>query len=475
MIRLRFAFPAVFSVVLFSSCATFHSLPQFVDRSPSPYREIAAEENVAPPADLVWVPHPCPQFKGIPFRKYQAFALDKTNGNFFARLSEKEQGIKQNLKPNGKNAYETVEEFLEDKGITKACALVQANPDISPAPAPPSSSKKSKPRDAQVPPGQVYQAPIELDVHLYYQPLFDDTTTGRSLKAKMTNFLSKPHLQKVQAADQVVEDCPATLEEGQVCVSPKIWSYKNAREEMFGNIDLRQRGDGKYEVFDYYCQQWRGEEEFVDAAKKDAKGDPEKEQEELLAPHHIISALVMNAEHSWPQSKFTDAVGQVLTLKEKTDLHHIFSTDSKVNNIRANNEFAEVDPASAKTMHCADGKSGTALPVQGASDGTEVTFEPPKGMKGAVARALFYFAARFNAGMSRQQEFYLRKWNRENPPDAQERERNEKIYQLIGTRNPFVDSPALADRIERFCREKLDKDQASQNFDCAATPTEAAP
>lgn len=178
----------------------------------------------------------------------------------------------------------------------------------------------------------------------------------------------------------------------------------------------------------------------------------------------------MNCEHSWPQSKFVANAKTAEAVRQKTDLHHIFSTDTKANADRANYEFAEVEPSTARVSVCAGyekdaridgngdilrgGMLGTPVPVNGTTAQGNTYFEPPKGFKGRLARALFYFSTRYNAGMSSLQEHSLRRWNSEEPVTPEESERNEKAYRLTGLRNPFIDMPDLADRIKRFCRIK---------------------
>jgi endonuclease I len=227
---------------------------------------------------------------------------------------------------------------------------------------------------------------------------------------------------------------------------------------MFGEVDLRKNSDGGFEVFDHYCQEWKGEKEF-----RAVTNNPQ----DMPGPRHIVHVRLMNCEHSWPQSKFTAPKNSSENLVQKTDLHHIFSTDTKVNAERSNWEFAEVNRATAKAMACSDGRLGEAValpkaePLKGAK-----YFEPPTAFKGNVARALFYFSSRYNAGMSELQEAYLRKWNREDPPDEMEKARHEKVYRLSGLRNPFIDTPSLAVAVSRFCRLRLQPAQAATPFDC---------
>jgi len=38
-------------------------------------------------------------------------------------------------------------------------------------------------------------------------------------------------------------------------------------------------------------------------------------------------------------------------------------------------------------------------------------------------------------------------WNRQDPPDAAERRRNDLIETFQGNRNPYIDDPSLAERV----------------------------
>lgn len=145
----------------------------------------------------------------------------------------------------------------------------------------------------------------------------------------------------------------------------------------------------------------------------------------------------VNAEHVWPQSYFKSALPMV------ADLHHLLPTLSTPNGRRANLKFARVTKATYSTS------SGSKLGKEG--------FEPDNSVKGNVARALFYFIVRYSDGNIRQGMDYnsfwtknvpmLLEWNRQDPPDANELRRNNLVEDFQGNRNPFIDNPALADRI----------------------------
>jgi hypothetical protein len=78
-------------------------------------------------------------------------------------------------------------------------------------------------------------------------------------------------------------------------------------------------------------------------------------------------------------------------------------------------------------------------------------FEPTDAVKGNVARAMLYFIVRYHdkniqQGMNYNDfwtsrvELFLQ-WNRQDPPDAAERRRNDMSQAFQGNRNPFIDHP----------------------------------
>lgn len=150
-----------------------------------------------------------------------------------------------------------------------------------------------------------------------------------------------------------------------------------------------------------------------------------------------IAGDFVNAEHIWPQSYFNSSLPMV------ADLHHLMATLSVPNGRRGNLKFAMVSKATYSTS------SGSKLGKEG--------FEPDNSVKGNVARAMFYFIERYNDNSIKQGMDYnsfwtknvpmLMEWNRQDPPDANERRRNDLVEEFQGNRNPFIDNPELADRI----------------------------
>jgi len=167
--------------------------------------------------------------------------------------------------------------------------------------------------------------------------------------------------------------------------------------------------------------------------------DADFPQGDKPGPNMTPSEKIINIEHTWPQSRFSHKYAADV---QKSDLHHLFPSDSKLNSIRGSFWFGEVDNPK-QALKCGESKFGTW-------NGRGQFFEPPEAHKGHVARALLYFSIRYNLPIDAQEEALLKKWNKAEPVDADERARNDAIMKIQGNRNPFVDFPELADQIADF-------------------------
>ncbi|GAB3812790.1 endonuclease [Micromonospora zhanjiangensis] len=150
-----------------------------------------------------------------------------------------------------------------------------------------------------------------------------------------------------------------------------------------------------------------------------------------------------NREHVWAKShgNFGTATGP------GTDVHHLRPEDVSVNSERGNKDF--------------DSGGGAVSEAPGCYTDAD-SFEPRNAVKGDVARMILYMAIRYegddgwpnlepNDSVSNGSAPYLGRlskllaWNDQDPPDAFEKRRNQRIYERWqGNRNPFVDHPEWA-------------------------------
>jgi endonuclease I len=188
---------------------------------------------------------------------------------------------------------------------------------------------------------------------------------------------------------------------------------------------------------------------------------------ECIYSGEIVSAASnsFNTEHSWPQSFFNEV------LPEKSDLNHLFPTDSAPNGQRANYAFGNLvgSPTYVSTTTCGTAPNCTAGGVSrlGVDGAGRHTFEVRQKQRGNTARGMFYFATRYPADVDSSdstcygatdssarprcfpayEQAALKQWNIDDPVDANECARNDKVEAIQGKRNPFIDRPDFIEKI----------------------------
>ena len=198
--------------------------------------------------------------------------------------------------------------------------------------------------------------------------------------------------------------------------------YGAARDKMFGDIDNQ---NGK--VIDIYGGR---------VITLDDGNDPSQ----------AAGSQGFNTEHSWPQSK---GAGQE---PQRSDLHHLFPSDAKINSVRGNKVFAEIPDDKTKKWLKGD-ISQTNKPTASINEFSESTnslFEPRESVKGDLARAVFYFytihKSQADDSYFAEQKQTLCNWNKLDPPSSTEIARSNAIAALQGNENPFVIDATLPER-----------------------------
>jgi len=152
-----------------------------------------------------------------------------------------------------------------------------------------------------------------------------------------------------------------------------------------------------------------------------------------------------NREHLMPQSVFSEASPM------RNDFFHVVPSDGKVNGQRSNYPFGEVSTATWTSLN------GSKLGSNSTSGYSGTVFEPIDEFKGDIARALFYFATRYETQVdgwshamlngTENQVFstwfltILLDWHKNDPVSNKEIVRNNAGYTFQGNRNPYVDHP----------------------------------
>ncbi|MGW0846545.1 endonuclease [Streptomyces sp. NPDC002787] len=156
----------------------------------------------------------------------------------------------------------------------------------------------------------------------------------------------------------------------------------------------------------------------------------------------LEASMPFNCEHVVPQSWFTKREPM------RGDLHHLFACEVECNSFRSN--FAYFDfPGFQEAVR---EECGMRDPI--GSDRDVIGFEPEAG-KGAVARATLYFLLRYPGLVGDVRTEFpenrlptLLAWHAGEPVSEYERHRNAAIAELQGNRNPLIDHPDWAQKID---------------------------
>ncbi len=192
-------------------------------------------------------------------------------------------------------------------------------------------------------------------------------------------------------------------------------------------------------IVDMYSENPNSDDPYTFKTTKDMCGNYQQE------------ADCFNREHIFPQSAFKKKHPM------RSDFFHIYPTDGYVNNRRGHLSFGEVSQASWESEN--GSKIGSNIFER---EGNKV-FEPIDEFKGDIARALLYFATRYQDQVprfehewldgSRDQVYrscfirLLLKWHNQDPVSVHEQKRNDAGYKFQGNRNPYIDHPEWVEKI----------------------------
>lgn len=149
-------------------------------------------------------------------------------------------------------------------------------------------------------------------------------------------------------------------------------------------------------------------------------------------------------EHTYPHSWMPTNPAQ--SLPEYNDYHHLFPTNqNQANALRSNYPLGEVVTVTDTYLGCKFGLDAN----------NRLVFEPRDEHKGDAARAMMYEAISYTTVSGNswafpnpistsinygQNQYVLKQWHFQDPPDGWEIARNDFVDSLQGNRNPFVDS-----------------------------------
>ncbi|MEE4380252.1 MAG: endonuclease [Candidatus Competibacteraceae bacterium] len=168
----------------------------------------------------------------------------------------------------------------------------------------------------------------------------------------------------------------------------------------------------------------------------------------IEAEHVFPASQFGNFRQCWREpGKFPDCVnkkGKILLGRKccekvdlvfeaaHNDLHNLFPTVGEVNGDRSNFNWGMIPGEKRSYGEC-------NIEV----DPSIRRAEPPESVMGDIARTMFYMSDTYGFRLSRQDQQLYTAWNRMDPPDAWEIERNRRIAAIQGLGNKFIEGNAV--------------------------------
>lgn len=150
----------------------------------------------------------------------------------------------------------------------------------------------------------------------------------------------------------------------------------------------------------------------------------------------------LNVEHVYPASWMKETAGclgksrkQCRKTSKKfnqmeADLHNLWPALANINQARSNKLLGIIVGEERKFGTCD-------------FEVTSDMAEPRDQVRGEIARSIFYMNKTYNASIPKNMEKLLVLWHCSDLPSSFEKYRNNKIEELQGTRNIFIDKPQL--------------------------------
>lgn len=171
--------------------------------------------------------------------------------------------------------------------------------------------------------------------------------------------------------------------------------------------------------------------------------DLDRDDEALSELELLMEAsLPFNCEHVVPQSWFDKRQPM------RADLHHLFTCEPDCNSFRSNIPYFDFEP------FLTDNPDVDAEVIRGECGQRVGDKFEPEFNHSVVARATLYFLLRYpgkigdeTRELQKERLQVLLAWHNANKPNRYEKHRNAEIFAVQGNRNPLIDFPDLAGKI----------------------------
>lgn len=234
-------------------------------------------------------------------------------------------------------------------------------------------------------------------------------------------------------------------------LSTKVYSYNYSDiVDYYVNTDKDSYYENNNSVLDIYTENPTGAELEYNFTQNIGSANAE--------------GLGFNKEHGMPQSTYYGIYPMY------SDIHYLIPTDARINQLRSNYPYGRTTGLenNGTSHNCNSPNTTPCIVSNGSKLGKSITpgytntvYEPIDEFKGDVARFLLYFITRYEGSLnsfnfmlstnpldgneeSGYESWYinmLKDWNTLDPVSVRETDRNNAVFAVEKTRNPFIDHP----------------------------------
>lgn len=181
----------------------------------------------------------------------------------------------------------------------------------------------------------------------------------------------------------------------------------------------------------FYCGckiHWQGKKGIPDLTSCGYSVRKNANRAQRIEWEHVVPAWTFGHQRQcWQNGGRKQCAKDAGYRRIETDLHNLQPAIGEVNGDRGNFLYSQWNGSERQYGQCEmkiDFKNKQA--------------EPPARARGAIARTWLYMRDQYKLTMSRQQTQLMNVWNRQYPATAWECERDNRIAQVQGNHNPYV-------------------------------------
>lgn len=190
---------------------------------------------------------------------------------------------------------------------------------------------------------------------------------------------------------------------------------------------------------DFYCGckiNWQGKKGAIDLTSCGYNVRKNKNRASRVEWEHVVPAWQFgHLRQCWQEGGRKNCSHDPVYRQIESDMHNLQPAVGEVNGDRGNFMYSQWNGGEGQYGQC-------AMKV----DFKRKLAEPPTRARGSIARTYFYMRDRYRLTLSRQQTQLFNAWNKQYPVSNWECQRDNRIANVQGNHNPYVQRACLAQR-----------------------------